>query len=94
MPEALALLAVFVVAVAAWIAAWMHTRNPANYNARAELERLRRQAIWLEERLDVARREKWASDMIGPISDELGATLQRLAASRPRASESRVARGS
>ncbi len=57
----------------------MHTRNPANHNARLELERMRQQAIWLEERLDVARRERWASEMIASISDELGATTQRLA---------------
>jgi len=79
MPEALVVLAVFVVTIAAWLGAWMHARNPANYNVRLEIERLKQQAAWLEERLDVACRERWATDMIASISDELGAITQQLA---------------
>ena len=79
MPEALAVLAVFVVAIAAWLGAWMHTRNPANYNARDEVARLQQQAAWLEQRLAVAQRERWSPDMVDVLCDEIDQTSEHLA---------------
>ena len=67
------------MALAAWIGAWMHARNPANFNAQEEAERLRHHAAWLEQRLAVARREQWGHDMIGDLTAELSATAQQLA---------------
>jgi len=87
MPEALAIVALVVVTLIAWVGASLH---PANHNPRHETERLRQQAIWLEERLDVARREKWTTDMITSISDELGATMQQLAQASARAEQQRA----
>jgi hypothetical protein len=78
MPEALAVVAVFVVAVVAWLGAWLHARDPANYNARAEVERLRHHAVWLQQRLEVAQREAWSEDMVANLSDELDATVRQL----------------
>lgn len=70
MPEAFAVLAVFVVAIAAWIGAWAQARDPANYNARQEGERLQTQAAWLEQRVELARRENWDDDMIANLEAE------------------------
>jgi hypothetical protein len=82
MPEALAVLVVFVVTLVAWAGAWMHARDPANTNAREEVERLRHHAAWLEQRIDVAQREKWDGEMIDNLSAELAATTQQLAQTR------------
>jgi hypothetical protein len=71
MPEAFAVLVVFFVAIAAWIGAWAQARNPANYNARQESERLVAQAAWLEQRIALARRESWDGDMIANLEAEL-----------------------
>lgn len=79
MPEALAVFAVFVVTIVAWFSAWMHARNPANYNARDEAERLRHHAAWLEQRLEVAHREQWGDDMIDALNDERDLTRRQLA---------------
>ncbi len=71
MPEALAVLVVLVVAVVAWFGAWLHARDPANYNAREEAARWQQQAGWLEQRLAVARRERWGEEMESGIAREL-----------------------
>ena len=84
MPEALAVAVVFIVAIVAWFGAWLNARNPANYNARDEMARLRHHAAWLEQRLETAQRERWGEDMVENISDELATTsaqLEQLAAS-------------
>ena len=91
MPEALVVVAVVVVTLIAWVGAWLHARNPANQNPHHETERLRHQALWLEARLDVALREKWTTDMISSLSDELGATTQQLAQASARAEKQRGA---
>ena len=79
MPEALAVLAVVVVTIVAWFGAWMHARNPANYNARDEVARLRQHSAWLHQRLELAQRERWGGDMIASLSDEIEATAEQLA---------------
>jgi hypothetical protein len=71
MPEAFAVLVVFVVAIMAWIGAWLQARDPANYNPRQESERLVVQAAWLEQRVELARRENWDSQMIANLESEL-----------------------
>ena len=76
MPEAFAVVAVFVVAIVAWVGAWMHARNPANFNARDESERLRQHAQWVEQRLERAQRERWGDEMMAALHDER-ATLNR-----------------
>jgi hypothetical protein len=86
MPEALAVLVVVVIAIAAWFGAWMQARNPANYNAREEAERLRHHVAWLEQRLELAQREKWGGDMVAGISDELETTFRQLDEVRTRES--------
>ena len=40
MPEALAVIAVFFVTVAVYVAAWLQARDPAQNTPRHELERL------------------------------------------------------
>jgi hypothetical protein len=85
MPEAFAVLAVVVVAFASWLGAWMHTRNPANDNPRSELLRLQLHAAWLEDRLGVAERENWSSEMTARLAEELGSTLQQLRQAAARA---------
>jgi hypothetical protein len=78
MPEALAVVAVFVVTVIAWVGAWLNARNPAGYPARDEIARLQHHAAWLEQRLVVAQRECWGGEMIAAISAELAATAGEL----------------
>ena len=85
MPEALAVVAVAVVTIVAWFGAWMHTRNPANYKPHDEIARLRQRAVWIQQRLEVAQRERWGSDMIATLLDELGATAEQLARLQARA---------
>ena len=87
MPEALAVLAVFVVAIVAWFGAWMHTRNPANYDARGEVARLRQHAAWLEQRLELAQRERWGGDMVASLQEEVESTAQQLARAARRSAE-------
>src|SRR5262245_12144764 len=79
MPEALAVAAVLVVALAAWVGAWLHARNPANFNARDEADRLRAQAEWIERRLAVAERERWGKDMTETLLLERAEVARQLA---------------
>jgi hypothetical protein len=92
MQAVLILLVGSVIALFAWIAAWRHTRNPANHSAREELHRLRTHALWLEQRLDTARRERWDHAMIVNLSDQLGAACRQLARAQQRAHRRFVAR--
>gem|GEM_PF-2523897 len=82
MPEAFAVLAVFAISVAAYVNGLLKARDPSLRTPAREIERLERQAEWLEQRLDQARREKWGVVMAERISAELGATLEELAARR------------
>jgi hypothetical protein len=83
MPGALPILVVLVVvAILAWLAAWNHTRNPANRDPREDFRQLQRHAAWLEQRLDTARREHWGGEMIAQLSDQLGAACRDLAQAR------------
>ena len=79
MPEALALLAIFVIAIAAWFGAWMQARDPANQNVHDETERLQLHVRWLEQRLDLAQRENWSGDMIASLQEEIETTARQLA---------------
>ena len=71
MPEALAVLFVFVVAAASYVAARLHTANPANANPAADLQRLRQHRAWLEERLQLAWRENWDHAMLARLAEEI-----------------------
>lgn len=79
MPEALAVLAVMVVALVAWLGAWLQARNPANHRPEEDVARLRHHAAWLEQRLEMARREKWGVAMETSLAAELDATTGALA---------------
>ncbi len=79
MPEAFAVLAVFTIAGIAYVAAWLQARDPARVDARQDFAQLKIQEAWLRERLERARQEQWSGEMIQPITDELAATLHRLA---------------
>ena len=78
MPEALAVLAVFVVAVVAWFGAWMQAGNPANQNVHDETQRLQLHVRWLEQRLDLARRENWDREMNARLAAEIEIASEQL----------------
>lgn len=79
MPEAFAVLGVLVVAVAAWLGAFIRARDPALQNPAEDLQRMRQHADWLEQRLHLARRERWDETMIASLETELRTTAQQLA---------------
>lgn len=79
MPEALAVVAVFVVTVVAWVGAWLHARNPANQNVHDEIARLRQHVGWIEQRIELAERERWGTDMVATLMDEKAAAAEHLA---------------
>ncbi len=83
MPEALAVLLVFVVAVAAYASARIHASNPANVSLKAEATRLRDQHAWLQSRLQQAWREEWDQEMVARLADELEATEAQLVRLHP-----------
>jgi len=78
MPEALAVLFVFVLAVASYVGAKIHAANPANYSRPAEISRLQQRQAWLQSRLRLARREDWDREMVARLTDELAATTAEL----------------
>lgn len=84
MPEALAVFAVFVVAVIAWVGAWMQARDPARQNVAEDLAQLRHHHAWLEERVRVAEREGWGAEMIAALHAERASAAQRLTGSAAR----------
>lgn len=93
MPGAVIILGVFVViALVACIMAWAHTRNPANRDPREDYRQLQRQAEWLEQRLDVARRERWSAEMIRSLEQQLGAACDHLAHARGGVMDPRLVR--
>jgi len=81
MPEAFAVLLVFVVAVASYVSARIQTaRSPAS--PAADRQRLEQHRAWLAERLQLAWRENWDQAMIARLADEIetvDAELARLA---------------
>jgi hypothetical protein len=79
MPEAFAVLFVLIAALGVYVGAEIHSRNPANHNAKLDAERLRGQEAWLRQRLQMAQRENWSGDMVARLTEELGATTQQLA---------------
>ncbi len=85
MPEALAIVAVFVIAVIIYIGLWMQTRDPARYQPHEEIARMEQQMKWLDERVGTARREKWGAEMVESIAAEREATAGQLAAARAKA---------
>lgn len=79
MPEALAVVAVFVIAVIIYVAMWLQSRDPALHKPQEEFARLQHQVTWLDERLAKARRENWGTEMVASIADERDATAELLA---------------
>jgi hypothetical protein len=78
MPATFIVLPAVLIGVIAWLAAWWFTRKP-RLSPREELRRLRNHAAWLEQRLDLARQERWDCEMIVGLSDQLGTACQELA---------------
>lgn len=90
MPEALAIVAVFLVSVVIYVVLWIQSRDPALYDPRKELVRLEHHVTWLEHRLAVARRENWGGTMEQAIVAELETARverARLAATVPQTVE-------
>jgi hypothetical protein len=86
MPEALAIVAVFAVAVVIYIAMWVQSRDPAHFDPAKEAMRLEHQVSWLAHRLTKARRERWEAAMVENLAAELAAAEQRLAEMKARLS--------
>jgi len=78
MPASFILVPAAVIGLIAWFTAWWFT-HARGESPRAEIERLRNHAAWLEQRLDTARRERWDPDMIVSLSGQLGVACQALA---------------
>jgi hypothetical protein len=57
MPEATAILAVFVVTIVSWLGAWMPARVVANQRAVDDTQRFQLYVRRLEQRLDLVGRE-------------------------------------
>jgi hypothetical protein len=71
MPEAFAVLFVFVIAVTSYVGARLHAANPDNWNPAEDLTRLKQYRAWLQERREQAGRENWDQAMRNRISDEI-----------------------
>ena len=82
MPASFILFPAFVIGIVAWLAAWWYTRKTRGDHARDEVDRLRNHAAWLEQRLDIARQERWDREMIVNLSDQLGVACHELARAR------------
>ena len=91
MQAAFILLLGATIATIAWLLAWWHTRTPVDHGVRDELRRLKNHALWLEQRLDTARRERWDPAMIVTLSDQLGAACRQLARARQHAARRSLA---
>lgn len=78
MPEALAVLVVFVVCVIAYVGALLRARDPSQFDPQHERARLQEQRAWLEHRRALAQREKWDHGMVARIDADLAATAREL----------------
>jgi hypothetical protein len=78
MPEAFAVLVVFVISVAAYVGALITARDPARQNLVEDLATLRQQHAWLQHRIALARRENWGEEMIGNLEAELMAAAEEI----------------
>jgi hypothetical protein len=90
MPATFLLLPAVVIGLVAWIAAWWYTRTSPRNSVRDEMERLRNHATWLEQRLDIARQERWDHAMIVNLSQQLGDVCHELARAQRRGSLPKV----
>lgn len=79
MPEALAVLAVFLVCVVIYVIAKVQARNPELQKPAAQLAQLNEQRAWLEERLRRAERENWGNEMRQSIVRQLEETMRKVA---------------
>ena len=78
MVEALAVVAVFFIAIIIYIGMWLQARDPALSKPHEELVRIHHQMRWLDERLAKARREGWGDAMTANIVAEREATARLL----------------
>lgn len=78
MPEAAAVLLVFLICIFVYVMAKIQARNPAHSEPTVVREQLTQHRAWLEERLRQAEREDWGSEMRGPIAEQLETTARKL----------------
>lgn len=78
MPEAFAVLLVFVIAVFIYVMMWLQSRDPAFYKPNEERVRLEHQIVWLEDRLAMARRENWDAGLHASLTTQIVETAQQL----------------
>jgi hypothetical protein len=79
MPEALALVLVFLIAGGVYVVLLVQSRNPALHDPRKEHARLEQHLAWLDQRLAMARREKWGQEMVAPLLADQTASTRALA---------------
>jgi hypothetical protein len=84
MPASFIIVPAVLIGLIAWMAAWWYTRTSKRDGPRDELQRLRNHACWLEQRLDIARQERWDAEMIISLSDQLGTACHELACAQRR----------
>jgi hypothetical protein len=85
MPEAIAVIFVTVVSVGIYIFARVQAASSSASNPDEALDGLKQQQQWLEQRLEVAKREKWDHEMIVRISQQLeltGAMIRKTSVSQ------------
>ncbi|MEO7414035.1 MAG: hypothetical protein ABIZ81_11835 [Opitutaceae bacterium] len=78
MPEALVIAALFFIAGAVYLYARLQANDPALHDPARDRARLQCHAVWLEDRLRIARREKWDDQMVSNLSIELETTCRQL----------------
>jgi hypothetical protein len=78
MPEALAVVLVFVVSCAIYVIAWFQSRDPSRFNPAEESTRLREHRSWVVERLARADREHWSEDMKEGLRADLAKTEKQI----------------
>lgn len=83
MPEAIAIVVIFLISAAVYVGAQLHARTAVLRDPAGEQARLREQVSWLEHRLEQARHEGWDDDMRTRISDELTAAQRQLSRTAP-----------
>lgn len=83
MPEAIAIVGIFLISAIVYVGARLHARTAVLRDPAGEQARLQEQLRWLEHRLEQARREGWGEDMQTRIADELAAIQRQLSRTDP-----------
>ena len=84
MPATFILFSSAAIGIALWVAVRRYFRNLKIKRPESELQRLRKRAAWLEQRLDLARQERQDRLMILTLSNQLGRACSDLARAQDR----------